>query len=125
MNKIVLQYVYKKHRTNNYEKEVNMAKKFGKFLAFTAIATAVGAGAVALYKKYVAQKPEDDFDDFDDYDFDDDFEDDFDTDLDRGYTAIPLETDAVDEALGEAKEEEKPADDKKADDTAKKDNKKA
>lgn len=27
-----------------------MAKKFGKFLAFTAIATAVGAGAVALYK---------------------------------------------------------------------------
>ena len=114
-----------------------MAKKVGKFLAFTAIAAAVGAGAVALYKKYVSEKPEDDFDDFDDDDFDDDFEDDFDADLDRGYTAIPLESEAVDEALNESKEEtaaedtalnensEDTADTKAEDTSSKKGNKKA
>lgn len=93
-----------------------MAKKFGKFLAFTAVAAAVGAGAAALYKKYAAEKLDDDFDDFDDEDFDDDFEDDFDTDLDRGYTAIPLDSEAVDEALdndGSVKEASSAKDDTK------------
>ena len=76
-----------------------MAKKFCKFLAFTAVIAAAGAGAAALNKKFKDQNIDDDFDDDD---FDDDFED---LDIDRGYTAIPLETEAVDEALSEATEE--------------------
>jgi hypothetical protein len=80
-----------------------MAKKFGKFLAFTAFAAVAGAGAMALYKKFKSQNDDYDFDDFDDDDFDDDFEDP-DMDVDRGYTAIPLETEAVDEALSSDKD---------------------
>lgn len=80
-----------------------MAKKFGKLLAFTVIAAAAGAGAAAVYKKYKEQN--EDFEDFDDFD-DDDFDDDFEDDLDRGYTAIPLDSEAVDEAL-EADAEDK------------------
>ena len=86
-------------------KEVIMAKKFRKLLAFTVIAAAAGAGAAAVYKKYKEQNA--DLDEFDDFD-DDDFDDDFDDDSDRGYTAIPLEADAIDDALEpDEKEEDK------------------
>lgn len=82
-----------------------MTKKFGKFLVFTAVAAAAGAGVMALYKKYKEQNEDYDYDDFDDDDFDDDFDDD---DSDRGYTAIPLESEAVDEALSEDVKKEEP-----------------
>ncbi|HKM21992.1 MAG TPA: hypothetical protein VJZ01_08120 [Lachnospiraceae bacterium] len=49
-----------------------MAKKFGKFLLFTALAGAAAAGAYY----YLKQKDNDPFQDFDD--FDDDIEDFFD-----------------------------------------------
>ena len=42
-----------------------MAKKFGKFLVFTAVAAAAGAGVMALYKKYKEQNEDYDYDDFD------------------------------------------------------------
>lgn len=73
-----------------------MAKKLGKALIFTALASAAAAGGMALYNKYKAST--DDFDD-DFLDFDDE-EDDLDDDLDdtsageqaeRGYVSIPRE----------------------------------
>ncbi|MDD6293912.1 MAG: hypothetical protein PUA71_08895 [Eubacteriales bacterium] len=86
-----------------------MAKKFGKALIFTAVASAIAAGGVALYNKYKASS--DDFDDdsldFDDEDedFDDDTDDDdFDTDdddvksSDREYVSIPRDNSKEDDA---------------------------
>ncbi len=77
-----------------------MAKKLGKFLAFTAIVGAAVAGGVALFKKYkeTSDDFDDDFSDFDDDDFDDDFSDEDDEaddseSSDRGYTPIAPVTD--------------------------------
>lgn len=72
--------------------------KLSKILKWTAVGAVIGAGAYAMYKKCIASCDCEEFDEFDDEDFDDDFED---ADSDRGYTAIPLETEAVDATLTE------------------------
>ncbi len=73
-----------------------MAKKLGKALLFTAVASAVVAGGMAIYNKYKASTDDfdDDFLDFDDED--DDFDDDSsdeeasdDNKTNREYVSIP------------------------------------
>lgn len=68
-----------------------MAKKFGKFLLFTAVAGAVAAGTYYYMqnKTTKTEEDDDDFDDFDEYD-----EDDLDEDEDasgRSYVSLDLE----------------------------------
>lgn len=79
-----------------------MAKKLGKALVFTALASAAVAGGIALYNKYKSSS--DDFDD-DFFDFDDE-DDDFDNiqndSVEREYVSIP-----TDEAEEEVKTDEK------------------
>lgn len=68
-----------------------MAKKFGKIVLLTALASAAAAGGIALYNKYKASS--EDFDD-DFLDFDDEEDEDFDSTLDdtgREYVSIPRE----------------------------------
>lgn len=83
-----------------------MAKKFGKALMFTAVASAIVAGGVALYNKYKASTDDfdDDFLDFDDED--DDLDDDVDLDDDssdiqsgREYVSIPREDKSSDDEV--------------------------
>lgn len=83
-----------------------MAKKFGKFLMFTAVAGAVAAGAYY----YLQNKNSSYSDDLDDDDFDD-FSDDLDDDADsedssRTYVDLPLEKaeEAVSETAGHLKD---------------------
>lgn len=81
-----------------------MAKKFGKFLLFTA---AVGTAAAAAY--YFMQKKDSDMaesqnsdDDYDDFSFDD--EDD--TDVSRNYVSLNFDTASTEESEDAGSEEE-------------------
>lgn len=79
-----------------------MAKKFGKALIFTAVASAIAAGGVALYNKYKASSDDFDDDSLDFDDEDDDFDDDTDDDdvksSDREYVSIPRDNSKEDDA---------------------------
>lgn len=95
-----------------------MAKKFGRFLAFSVIA---GAAAAGTYY-YLKNKQEDSMDDMDDFDDFDDFNEDLDDDLDdepsattdqtkgRSYVSLDLEnakeviSEKVIETIDKAKE---------------------
>ena len=70
-----------------------MAKKLGKIVLLTALASAAAAGGIALYNKYKASSDDfdDDFLDFDDEDEDDDFDAVLD-DTAREYVSIPRES---------------------------------
>jgi hypothetical protein len=103
-----------------------MAKKLGKALVFTALASAITAGGVALYNKYKASSDDlddDDFLDFDDEsdDFDDDFDDESKNDsADRGYVSIPRENTSSNKKEDEGADK---ADKNEAEDTDDKDDK--
>lgn len=82
-----------------------MAKKFGKFVLFSAIAGAAAAGA---YHYFQSKNKElcDDLDDCDDYDiFDDDLDDDFEYTSDTSHTKshpyVSLDLDNAKEIIGE------------------------
>lgn len=82
-----------------------MAKKFGKFVLFSAIAGAAAAGA---YHYFQSKNKElcDDLDDCDDYDiFDDDLDDDFEYTSDASHTKshpyVSLDLDNAKEIIGE------------------------
>lgn len=70
-----------------------MAKKFGKFLLFTAAVGAVAAGTYYYLqnKSPNIEEDDDDFDDFDDYD--DDFDDE--EDAERSYVSLNLDNAAT------------------------------
>lgn len=81
-----------------------MAKKFGKFLLFTAAVGAVVAGTYYYLQNKTAriEEDDDDFDDFDEYE-DDDFEEGED-DAGRSYVSLDLEN--TDSAAPEQKANE-------------------
>ena len=81
-----------------------MAKKFGKFLLFTAAVAAAGAGVY-----YYLNKDKFSDDDFEDDDYDD-FDEDFEDDEIRSYVALdheqaPADTDSKQEVAEESKED--------------------
>jgi len=81
-----------------------MAKKFGKFLLFTA---AVGSAAAAVY--YYIQKKDILGNSSEDADYDD-FSEDTDNSAEASRNYVPLNSDAKPEAAGETKAEDTPAD---------------
>lgn len=90
-----------------------MAKKFGKFLMFTAAVGAVAAGAYY----YMQNKNDNHFEDDDDFDDFDDFDEDLDDDTDsnsstkeRSYVSLNLDDTKLDEdsAVTAEKKEEEP-----------------
>ena len=98
--KIVLIYSY----NTEFERSIFMAKKFSKFLMFTALAGAAAAGAY-YYLQNKNSSYSDDMDDDDDFD---DFSDDLDDDTEgkdstRNYVALNLEK--AEETVKEAAEE--------------------